>query len=234
MKLLHVLYSAPASFVALFLLTKLMGNREMSQLSLFDYIIGISIGSIAAEMATALEDFFEPLVAMTIYAVLAVLFSIITNKSIKARRALTGEALILLDDGKLYEKNFKKAKIDLSEFLSQCRNSGYFNIADIQTAVLEPNGKISFLPMSTRRPATPGDLNLPVMQEKPVVNVIMDGKVLPDNLKFTGKDERWLDKQLKAQGVSNARDVFLATCDSENNLSVYVKIKKSMSRDMFE
>lgn len=234
MKLLHILYSAPASFIALFLLSKLMGNREMSQLSMFDYIIGISIGSIAAEMATAPEYILEPLVAMTVYAVLAVLITVITSKSIKVRRALSGETLVLMNDGKLYEKNFKKAKMDLNEFMSQCRTAGYFNIADIQTAILEQSGKLSFLPLSNRRPATPDDLNLSVLQEKPVVNVVIDGRVLTDNLKFTGNDKRWLMNQINEQGISKVEDVFLATCDNKNNLSVYVKNKKNVSRDMFE
>ncbi|WP_312644714.1 DUF421 domain-containing protein [Hydrogenoanaerobacterium sp.] len=207
----------------------------MSQLSMFDYINGITIGSIAAEMATALEDDFKkPLTAMVVYALLSVAFSIATSKSIKLRRFLTGETLILYDDGKIFEKNLKKAKLDVSEFLSQCRTNGYFNIANIQTAILEPNGKISFLPLSSQRPVTPCDLNLSPAQEKAVVNVIIDGKILPDNLKFTGNNEQWLQKQLQAQEVSKVEDVFLATCDRDNNLSVYVKIKKKMTRDMFE
>ncbi|MDD4797536.1 MAG: DUF421 domain-containing protein, partial [Eubacteriales bacterium] len=191
MELIHILLTALGSLAALFLMTKLMGNRQMSQLSMFDYIIGITIGSIAAEMATALEDdFLQPLLAMAVYALFAVLFSVLTGKSIKLRRVLTGETLILLDNGKLFTENFKRAKMDLSEFLSQCRNSGYFDIANIQTAMLEPNGKISFLPVEVFRPATPQDLQISPQQQRPVVNVILDGKVLPDNLKFTGPDDK--------------------------------------------
>jgi len=88
--------------------------------------------------------------------------------------------------------------------------------------------------LSSQRPVTPCDLNLSPAQEKAVVNVIIDGKILPDNLKFTGNNEQWLQKQLQAQEVSKVEDVFLATCDRDNNLSVYVKIKKKMTRDMFE
>lgn len=235
MEILRIVLISLGSVVALFILTKIIGNRQMSQVSMFDYINGITIGSIAAEMATSLnDDYLKPLIAMIVYALVSVAFSAITSKSIKLRRILTGETLILLDHGKLFESNFKKAKIDLSEFLTQCRNSGFFNLANIETAVLESNGKISFLPVSLQRPATPSDLNLKVEQEKLVVNVILDGKVLKDNLKFTGKDEKWLEKQLKFQGISDVSQVFLGTCDNKNDLSIYVKIEKSMSRDMFE
>jgi uncharacterized membrane protein YcaP (DUF421 family) len=235
MELLHIFLTSLGSVAALFLLTKIIGNRQMSQLSMFDYINGITIGSIAAEMATALEDdFLKPLTAMVVYALLSLLFSFVTGKSVKMRRFLTGETLILLDNGKIFKKNLKRAKLDLSEFLTQCRTSGYFNIANIQTALLEPNGKISFLPVSSKRPVIPCDLDLTPTQEKIVVNVIIDGEILYDNLKYTGNDEQWLKKQLHAQGISKPSDIFLATCDNENHLSIYIKIEKGMTRDPFE
>lgn len=235
MELLHVFLASIGSIIALFILTKIMGNREMSQLSMFDYINGITIGSIAAEMATSLEsDFMKPLLAMAIYALFSVLISYVTNKSIKLRRILTGKTLVLLENGKIFDRNLKKAHLDINEFLTQCRTGGFFNIADIQTAILETNGKISFLPMETRRPVNPSDLNLNPTKEKPLFNLIIDGKVLEDNLKAVGKNDKWLEKQIHLQGIQNISDVFLATFDSENNLSVYMKVKKPMSRDMFE
>lgn len=235
MELLHVFFVSLGSLVALFILTKIMGYKQMSQLSMFDYIIGITIGSIAAEMATSLEDdFFKPLLAMAIYAFSSLLISHFNCKSIKFRRIITGKPLVLLENGKIYEENLKKAKLDIGEFLTQCRSCGYFDIANIETAILEPNGKISFLPVTCQRPVTPCDLNLTPNQEKPVANVIIDGKIMEQNLKFTGNDEKWLQKQLHAQGVSKVSDVFLATCDCQNKLSVYVKLNQAVMRDIFE
>lgn len=235
MDYLNILAVSTGSVIVLFLLTKLMGNRQMSQLSMFDYIIGITIGSIAAEMATALEgDFLKPLIAMVVYALLAFFFSWITSKSLKCRRIVTGETRILLDNGKIYRNNLKKAHLDLTEFLCLCRNSGYFNLSDLQCAILEANGKISFLPKSTKRPVTPQDLSLAPDIEKPLVTIIADGEVLEDNLQFTGNNDTWLYKELRAQGVSDPKEVFFAACDCNNVLSVYVKIDAPMTRDMFE
>lgn len=235
MQYLNILLASAGSVIVLFILTKLMGNRQMSQLSMFDYIIGITIGSIAAEMATSLEsDFLKPLIAMVVYALFSIGFSIITSKSLRLRRYLTGETLVLFEDGKLFRGNLKKAHLDLTEFLSQCRNSGYFNLADLQSAILEHNGKMSFLPKSQKRPVTPSDLNINTSLEKPLLNIILDGELLKDNLKFTGNNKTWLDKELHAQGIKKMEDVFLATCDCDNNLSVYVKINQPMTRDMFE
>ncbi|MBP3283996.1 MAG: DUF421 domain-containing protein [Clostridia bacterium] len=235
MELIHVSLTAIGSVVVLFLLTKLMGNRQISQLTTFDYVNGITIGSIAAEMATSLEnDFLKPLIAMIIYALAAIAISIGTSKSIKLRRLITGETLILFDNGRLYQSNLNKAKMDLGEFLTQCRINGYFNLASLQTVVLELNGRLSFLPKSTERPPTAAELNLAPPQDKLVTNIILDGKVLEDNLKFTGNNRIWLQRQLRNQGFTKLKDVFLAICDSNNQLTVYRKYTHPMTRDMFE
>lgn len=224
------------SFIVLFILAKLMGNREMAQLSMFDYIISITIGSIAAEMATSLEDnFTEPLVAMIVYAIGAIIISFISLHSMKARRIISGTTLVLYDKGKLYSKNFKKAKMDLDEFLMECRTNGYFNLADLETVLLESNGKISFLPKVEKRPATPEDLNLNLEQEYVVTNIVLDGKVLEENLKHTGNNLKWLHDNMKKQNVDIVQDILLATCDSNNQLSIYKKYDKlENSHDMFE
>lgn len=127
MDLLKIVALSFGSVIFLFILTKLMGNKEMSQLSMFDYIIGITIGSIAAEMSTALEnDFMQPVIAMAVYAVVSIVISILSYKSIKIRRIVSGNSLILFDNGELYRDNLKKAKLDLNEFLMQCRTSRIF------------------------------------------------------------------------------------------------------------
>lgn len=235
MDLLKIVWLSLGSLLALFILTKIMGNKEMSQLSMFDYIIGITIGSIAAEMSTALEnDFLQPLLAMIIYALASVVISFVSYKSLKVNRFLTGPSLILLDNGEIYRNNLKKAKLDITEFLMQCRTSGYFNLSDIQTAILEPNGKISFLPKAEKRPATPSDMNISVPVDRVVVNVVLDGIVLKENLYHTGNDELWLEKQLVSQGIQNVDDIYLATCDCNNNLSVYLKKDLENKHDFFD
>ena len=232
--ILKVVVLSVVSEIVLFVLTKLMGNKEMSQLSMFDYIIGITIGSIAAEMATALEsDYMQPLVAMVVYAIVAIAISLTCNKSLKARRFIYGDSLILMNNGKLYRKNFKTAKLDLNEFLVQCRSNGYFNIADIDTAILESNGKISFLPKSTTRPATPMDLNLSPAAATITVDLILDGRIVHENLKNVGHDEMWLQKQLVSQGFEKPEQIFLATLDNQDNLSLYENNDLSNSHDFF-
>ena len=235
MDILKIIWLSLGSISILFILTKLMGNKELSQLTMFDYIVGITIGSIAAEMSTSLENnFVEPIVAMLVYGLVTIFISYITRKSLKLRRFFTGKSKILLDNGILYRKNFTSAKIDLSDFLMECRINGYFNLNDIQTAILEPNGRISFLPKCNKRPATPEDLNLSPSSENILYNVILDGVLLKENLKKSGNNINWLQNNLKKQGISDIKKIFLATCDNENNLSVYVKLDKKNKHDFFE
>ena len=235
MNIIKIISLSLGSLVILFLLTKLMGNREISQLTMFDYIVGITIGSIAAEMSTSLENnFIEPVVAMLIYGIVSFSISFFTCKSLNMRRFFTGKAKILLDNGKLYRKNFKSAKLDINEFLMECRINGYFNLSDIQTAILEPNGRISFLPKALKRPATPEDLNLSPSKENIVYNIILDGVLLKENLEKSGNNINWLENNLKKQGISDIKKIFLATCDNQNNLSVYVKLVKKNKHDFFE
>lgn len=213
MDLLRVLITSLVSLAALFLLTKLMGNKQLSQMNLFDYIVGISIGSIAAEMATELKAPENSLLAMAVYAVAAACISLLTNKSLAARRLMTGKPLVLMDNGKLYRENLKKSKMDLSEFLMYCRIGGFFDLSQIQTALLEHNGTVTFLPVELQRPATPADFSIQPDQTLLQTPVIMDGAILPGNLQRIGKDETWLLRRLRQQDYHSAQEVFLAMAD---------------------
>lgn len=236
MVILRIVILSLGSLTTLFILTKIMGDRQMSEMSMFDYINSITIGSIAAEMATSLDDDFrEPLVAMAVYGLVSCGISYLTCKSMVLRRIFEGHSLIMYQDGQLFERNLLKAKVDVDEFLAMCRVSGYFDLEDIHTAILEANGKLSIIPVVKKRPVTTSDLNLSFEQNFPLANVILDGHVMKDNLKSAGKNEKWLERQLSAYGVSNIKEVILATCDSTNNkLNVYVKLHKKITRDIFE
>lgn len=221
MEILQIILTSAASLVVLFLLAKLMGNKQVSQLTMLDYIVGISIGSIAAEMATDLESPLNSLTAMVTYGLIAAGASLVSQHSLRARKVISGKPLILLDNGKLYRKNMKKGRIDLSEFLMQCRSQGYFDLNQIETAVMEFNGNISILPASSDRPLTPNDMKLDPQQDKLTTAVIMDGHINEQNLKVTGNNEIWLKKQLHELGYNNEKEVFLAMCDNNNVLTAF-------------
>lgn len=149
------------------------------------------------------------------------LLSIVTNKFPRSRKYLYGTSVILMDQGTIYRENLKKAKLDLDEFIVLCRQQGYFDLTSIQTAIFEYNGILTILPVSTQRPATPGDMALSPRQELLFTQLIMDGQILEGNLKSLGLDLTWLDKQLRVRNIHSAREIFLAVCDRDRNLIVY-------------
>lgn len=221
MEFLKVALTSLLSAVALFVIAKFIGHKQISQLDFFDYITGITIGSIAAELATELEEPLKPLVAMIVYGTITVILSAIASKFPKTRKFINGTPTIIMNSGKIYRKNMKKAKIDLSEFMMMCRQEGYFNLSDIQTAIFEYNGRLTVLPVSTKRPINPEDVNLAPQSEYISTEVIMDGRVLDENLRRMGLDIKWLEKQIKEQGCKNAKEIFLGLCDQSHKLTLY-------------
>ena len=221
MELIKVVLTSLLSALTLFIIAKLLGHKQMSQLDFFDYITGITIGSIAAELATELEKPLKPLIAMVVYGGIALLLSILTNKVPKARKYINGSPTILMNNGKLYRKNMKKAKLELSEFLMMCRQEGYFDLSEIQTAVFEYNGRLTVLPVSGKRPVNPDDMNLLPQPARISTEVIMDGRILEENLKRMGLNAEWLNKQLKTQGFKNAKEIYLGLCDENKTLSLF-------------
>lgn len=222
MEILRVITASLFSAALLFVIAKFIGHKQISQLELFDYITGITLGSIAAELATTLEDpWWKPMIAMMTYGGITVLLSLITRKFPRSRKYINGTPTIIMNGGKFYRKNMKKAKLELSEFMLLCRQEGYFDLSDISTAVYEYNGKLTILPISAKRPVQPEDLGLTPEAEEIDTELIIDGRILGENLKRRGLDETWLKKQLKTQGAGSPREVFLAVCDSSNKLTVF-------------
>ena len=223
MDFVKLILSAVLSVAMLFIITKLMGHKQVAQLDFFDYVSGITIGSIGAELATELESPWKPLVALVIYGLVSMLLNFLAHKFPKTRKYINGTPTILLNDGKIYRKNLKKAKLDLSEFLLLCREQGYFDLSEIQTAIFEHNGKLSVLPKSQKRPVTPEDIGVAVDAAHIGTEVIMDGRVMGENLKRIGRDEKWLKKELSALGCKTVENVFLGIYNSDKeSLKVFL------------
>ena len=209
------------SIVVLFLLTKLMGAKQVSQMTMFDYVEGITIGSVAAELATDLDAPLNSLTALVIYGLAAVGISLWTSHSLTVRRVFTGKPLVLLENGVIYRENLKKAKLDLNEFLTFCRIGGWFDLNQLQTAILEHNGIVSFLPKETDRPATPSDLGQTPKKTVPQPPFVRDGRLPSGNIRQAGKAESWVHRALLRQGYQEEKDVLLALWDGGEKLTVF-------------
>lgn len=209
------------SLIFLFLITKLIGKKQVSELSLFDYVIGISIGNFTAEMTMSLNNqYINGIIAMLVFGIVAWSVSFITRKSIILRRLIIGVPTIVIQNGKILEKNMKRLNIDINDLLEQCRTNGTFDLNEIEYAIMEANGKISILLKSEFDSLTPKDMNLKVNKKGLVANVIIDGKIMTKNLNNCNKKEDWLLKELKIKGYT-INDILLATLDINDKLTIY-------------
>lgn len=221
--------------VVLFILTKLMGKKQVSQLNNFDYIIGITIGSIAADISLDIEkNLLSGLISLGIYALFSIIISYVTMHSIKLRRYIIGVPTILIENNKIIESGLKKSKIDVNALLAESRGAGYFKLEDIEYAVMETNGKISFMPKDSVSPVLKKDISTKIEKSSLVANVIIDSKVLDKNLSDMNKDKKWLDSNLKVLGYNNYDNIMLATLDINDKLKVYRKDVKSKKSSVLE
>jgi len=221
-ELLIMILKGSIAVIYLFLVIKMLGKKQISELNIFDYIIGLSLGNIAAEM-TVNEDITIAigLLAMTVYGLFSLFVSYITTKSIVARRFITGFPVVIIQDGKISREQLKKCKLDINDLLQDARESGYFDISEINYAVMEPSGKISFLPKSDFHPVTPHDMKLKVTKNGLSANLVIDGNIMERNLKAIGHDKTWLLKKLDKEGYKNPTDLLLVVCDNEEKLTIY-------------
>ena len=212
------------SLVTLFFITKIIGKKQVSELSLFDYVISISIGNFAAEISMNIDvQIMNGFIAVIIFGFIATFVSILTMKSIKIRRFFIGSPTIIIENGKFIYKNLKRVKMDINDFLEATRIAGYFDVSQIKYALMEANGQISFLPKDEYNPVTVKDMNLKPSVQGLCANVIIDGNVMPNNLKKIGKDEDWLIKQMKIKGYKNFNEILLATIDDNEKLCIFEK-----------
>ncbi len=233
-ELFNVVIRGLLSLITLFLVTKLIGKKQVSQLSLFDYVIGISIGNFAAEMTINLEsEELYGIIAVLLFGGIAYLVSVGTMKSIKLRRFFMGSPTILIEHGKILQNNFYKVKYDINDMLEQCRVNGYFDISEIDYAIVEANGELSILAKSEYLPVNRNDMKLKVSKNGLCANVIIDGKVMYNNLKKIKKDEKWLNKELKLKG-KDISDIILATVDINDKVVFYERNKGVVSLDVLE
>lgn len=235
MNYLEVLGRGLLSIIVLFLITKLMGRKQIGQLNLFDYIIGITIGSLAAEM-TLNQDvkFFEGVFSIIIYGVSSIFISFLTMKSILARRFFTGSPFFLIQNGEILMKGLKRAKMDVNDLLQEARNNGYFDLSEVEYALMEANGRISFLLKSKYNPATPSDMKLKVPFKGLTSSLLIDGNIMEENIKMIGHDKKWFLKRLENEGYHDIEHLLLVLCDTNEKLTIYSKNEQEIKHTSLE
>lgn len=210
--------------VILFILTKWMGKKQVSQMNMYDYLIGITIGSIAADISLDIEkNLIAGIISLVIFSLSGVLVTYLTLKNMNLRRFLCGVPTILIENGKIIEKNLYKEGIDLNDLQEEARQNGYFDLSKINYAVLETSGKVSFLASAREEPVTRGDMKVKAKDESLSANLIIDGTLLEKNLEQMKKDKSWLEKELNNRGYKDYKNILLMTLDNNGKITIYDK-----------
>ena len=223
-KLLHTAMTSAIAVMALFILTRLMGKKQMAQLNFFDYVVGISIGSIASEYAVVRSiHLVEGLTALVVFTLISLALSFVSIKSYWARKILDGTPSVLIENGKIIECNLQKSKLSVNDLLEECRQKDIFDIAEIEFAILETSGKLSVQPKSQNRALKPSDIRIPTEYEGLCANIVIDGKVIVENLNALKLDMDWLNKELSNQDITDYTSVLLAYVDTAGILHTHKK-----------
>ena len=232
---LNICFRTILVLIILFFITKMMGKKQISELNFFDYVVGITIGSIAADISLDIEkDMLAGIAALFIYGFISYIISFVSIKSILARRFFIGVPTVLVEKGKIIESGLKKSKIDVNDLLMEARENGYFNLDEIDYALMEVNGNISFLPKEKEKPVTKKDMKIKCSNEGLTVNAIIDSKYMVNNMKAINKDKEWLDHELKVNGYDNYDNILLATIDNNYKVTIYEKNVKPDKNTVLE
>jgi len=209
------------AFFTLLIFARLLGKQQVSELTFFDYILGITIGSIAATLTTDLSSRAWPhWVGLATWTAAVWFLQWVSLRSRAVAKYINGEPVILIMNGQIMEKNLKKMRYTLDDLLIQLRHRGIFDLKEVEFALLETTGQLSVLKKSQYAPVTPHDLKIPTKYKGLSTELIYDGKVIDINLKRFNLDRAWLEQQLKAQGIQSPREVFLALLNTEGELYV--------------
>ena len=221
---LILFFRSVVTYFILVLFTRIMGRKQISQLTYFDYVVGITIGSIASVASLDKHvNMYEGIFCIIIWSVLTILISEITLKNIKLRLLVNSEPLLIIDKGKVIYKNMKKARYNIGDLLMQLRVKDIFYITDVEIAILEPDGKLSVLKKSEHTTLTIEDMNIKKPKTGMMVDIILDGNILSSHLQQIQKDEKWVIAQLKAKNINNIKDVVFAGIQADEQIYIVTK-----------
>ena len=218
-EIVYLIILSVSSVISLFVIAKLLGKRQVAQLEFVDYIIGISIGSIAAEMATDVSEkpLYYYLIAIFIYFLFDIIINILGRKAPILKHFLKGRPLIIIYEGEINYKNLKRSKMSINDVISLAREQGYFDILDIEYAVLENSGKLSIMPKSNLRPTVAEDLKIKIEPVNLPYYIVADGEISYSTLNELNKDRKWLFKKLKISKQKELKKIILATYDKNKD-----------------
>jgi uncharacterized membrane protein YcaP (DUF421 family) len=205
---------------------RIMGKSELSELQPYELVIIIMISELASIPMEDVEiPFINGVISIFTLVFLQMIISVITLNSEKARAVICGKPSILIQKGKIMEKELKKLRINMNDLIEQLRIKNFSNIEDVEFAILETNGELSVIPKASKKPLTPSDIGIVTQDEDLPVSIIIDGKINHENLTKASLDFNWLYSELKKQNISDVKEVLYASVDQNKKLNLHRKNK---------
>ncbi|MFC6332737.1 DUF421 domain-containing protein [Paenibacillus septentrionalis] len=218
---LLILIRSIMAFFILLLLTRIMGKKQLSQLTFFDYIVGITIGSIAATMSVDQNiKISNGVISLIVWGLIPILLAYLGLKSRTFLQFTDGKPSIVIKEGQVLEEELKKNQLAIEELMMMLREQGVFKIDDVEMAIFETNGELSIMKKTEAEPLTASLLGMKINKEHAPSLLIVDGHILHENLGLLNLDKQWLTKEIKKQGAYDEKDVFIAQIDSNKQLYV--------------
>ncbi|GGH78810.1 uncharacterized membrane protein YcaP (DUF421 family) [Pullulanibacillus pueri] len=227
---LLILLRSLIAFVFLFIICRMLGKQQISQLTFFDYVVGITIGSIAANLSVNPSvKITSGIMSLLVWGIIPIIFAFMTLKSRSFATLIGGKPTVIIENGQVNEKNLKKSKLSVEQLMLNLREQNAFKLSDVELAVFETNGKMSVMKKSDQQPITPKILGMTLEQEKRPYVLIRDGQVQDKALEQFGYTKEWLYGEVQKQGAIDFKDVYIAQIDSKGNL--YVDLKNDQKNE---
>lgn len=213
-------------YVLALILARLMGRKLISQMTFFDFVVGVSMGSLIANaMISTSTPALISTVALIIISLTTLGIDFLNLKSFKSRKIIDSEPVTLVENGTIVDENMKNIRMTISELMMKMREKNAFNLADVEFAIMETDGQLSVLPKADKKPLTPSQMNIKTTSEGIMRDVIIDGNLMEENLRSAGVDKEWINTELKKQNIQDISEVFYAGIYANKKLHVSRKSK---------
>lgn len=222
--LLMTIIKCVGVYILAIFLTKIIGRKLISQMNFFDFIMGVSMGSIVAYSVVDKQFVAtSAITALILFCILTIVIGYLSLKSLKIRKIINSEPINLVENGNIIEKNMKKNKLTVNELMMKLREKSIFHLADVEFAIMETDGELSVLPKADKKPLTPYNMKINVTSSGIDKDIIIDGSVVDENLKDIGLNKEWLESELNKQNIKEISEVFYAGVDNSQKLYISKK-----------
>jgi len=223
MELSELIIRIAIGFLVLFTLTRFLGRKEISQMTFFNFVSAIAIGSITANFVLNQNvSIRNGVIALVGWAIFTFLMAFIDIKSKTLRKVVTGDPTIVIKEGKIVDKALRLSRLDLDSLNAMLRQQNIFSIADVDYAIFETNGKLSVMPKENKKPVTKSDMNIPIQPKVYSIptEIISDGKLITQNLEKLKIEQNWVNQQLNQLNINSYSEVYYAQIQTDGTLYV--------------